>query len=82
MVFVRKKLPNHLLHGFGVDRRLLRNPLIYNTLESADSTAWSMAHGQEYQYAKSPEDLKTGFVNFSTDIENLHRGPIDLWVGE
>jgi len=41
ITLVRKNLPNRVkLHGFGVDLRFLRDPVIFHSLYSTDTAAW------------------------------------------
>jgi len=40
---VKQELPNTKLHGFGIKTDILKEPMIYECLDSCDSMAWSFA---------------------------------------
>ncbi len=49
---VKQELPNTKLHGFGVKTDILKEPLVYEFLESCDSMAWSFAGRRDIKSCK------------------------------
>lgn len=78
---VKQELPNTKLHGFGIKTDILKEPLVYECLDSCDSMAWSFAGRKinpkpctncEYPNAKNCANCYHYMLKWYNNLQKVH----------
>lgn len=77
---IKDARPDLRLHGFGLKKTSLQEPIIRNLLESADSMAWSFAARREGRNANDWREAKAFIQDIADRITASMRQPKLLYV--
>lgn len=72
---IKAERPDLLLHGFGLKKTSLKDPIIRGMLHSADSMAWSFAARREGRNANDWREAKAFIEDIATAIWQSARQP-------